>query len=101
MINLKKLNRKWRQFVLCIYFTLYHYQKLIDANKIYFNREKFRKVSLFRSNGYCLFEYGKLYPPTEEQSGPSPLTAILTEPTHLKLIRYFYLFYILRCFTIA
>lgn len=94
--------QKFKRFLTLNYFTLYYYQEIIVQYRIYYDRQKFG----------CLFESLEKYPLLNfRHTFPSnyvlcrgagvdfPVKVPL--PVHLRIIRSFFLFYVLRCFAVA
>ncbi len=92
---------KIRRFVALNYFTLYYYQEIVDRYKIFYDRNKYRRLYQYVGQ-YLLLEYRKVAGPEYALRRPADYpTRINSQPSHLRFIRLLFLFYVLRCFSIA
>lgn len=90
--------KKYYDFLLSNYFTLYHYQKIINQYKIYYDRNKFRKTYQYLESGFQLFQYRILHSSEllVKQTLPYPVY-INNHPLHHRVLAAFFFIYAIRC----
>ncbi|KAH9402368.1 hypothetical protein TYRP_016427 [Tyrophagus putrescentiae] len=77
---------KIRRFVALNYFTLYYYQEIVDRYKIFYDRNKYRRLYQYVGQ-YLLLEYRKVAGPEYALRRPADYpTRINSQPSHLLLL---------------
>src|SRR5699024_2816236 len=92
---------KRKRLFLRSYFTLYYFQELIDEYKIYYDRNRFRRIHEHLPK-YCLTQYRQLYPDDYSvlRKADFPLQ-LNPNPKHLRYMKYYLLVYLIRCLAIC
>ncbi|KAI2800479.1 hypothetical protein BLOT_011863 [Blomia tropicalis] len=96
--NLFLLN-KIRYSLLSSYISLYYYQDLIDKYNIIYDRTVINHIE-YNLRHYQLIQYRKLYP-TSYSKDVETFPDYVQIPLQLICIKYFILFWLIRCFSIV
>lgn len=92
---------KLKRFILTNYVTLYYFQEIIDEFKIYYDRKKFLRLHQNLSK-YCLYNYRSLhYQDYQILRKPDYPIKVNKNIRHLRVLKYFSFFYMMRCFCIC
>ena len=83
------------------YYTLYYFQEIVQQYGVHYDRKRYRRIYQ-NFDKFCLFQYRELFPYKKHAKRHLnyPLY-INNKPRHLCFQQYFFLFYALRCFSIA
>lgn len=96
---------KLKDWFLLNYLTLYHFQGIVDQYRVYYDRDKFARI--YQNVGrYCLFQYRLLFP---SKNTLMPISSIAMKqysvqidryPAHLCFLKYFFLLWSIRSFSV-
>ncbi len=98
MYNILKSQKMFGYYFILFYFPLYHFQLVVQQFNIHYDRNEFLQVYYYLNKKYYLEQYKKLNPTIKQPNFPLKINS---KPLHLKLQKYFSLFYLIRASSIA